>query len=371
MSEVPAPFLVVLPRDLLHQAQIHLDPREPAHTDKGAQDGKVSRLESFSMGTLRLRGTGAVALCVMGLMGCGGSPFYVATSTARFTGASAPVAPPTIVRTAAGESGVPLRSVAVLWPDACTSTSYGAVSGVAPAAEPILSTDCGVLMESVELALGAAGFRVVSWDAVRRRALAGELSPEQAAAALGVQGLVRIATLESFEVLDSVEFTRTLTRADRAGNPLGAPLDSGRSPAAGVFPQLEQGIVGVVRRAITLVAAVTLVPSGEVVWHFRGTMIETIQDGTLTRRALVECGDEIGCVIRSAATEGSAPTVAGAAGSPDPAAAARFVLIEETLAALAAALRDGRLTHHCNGLEGSCTSGQPLPATAPEQNRGR
>jgi hypothetical protein len=40
------------------------------------------------------------------------------------------------------------------------------------------------------------------------------------------------------------------------------------------------------------------------------------------------------------------------------------MLVQETLAAFAAALRDGRLTHHCNGLEGSCTSAQPLPAPA-------
>ncbi|MCB9610643.1 MAG: hypothetical protein H6716_28905 [Polyangiaceae bacterium] len=305
------------------------------------------------------------------LIGCGGSPYYVGSSTARFAGSATASAPPTIVRAPGSEGGTPLRSVAVLWPDGCASSSYGAASGTAPAAAPLIAMDCGVLMESVEIALNTAGFRVVSWDAVRRRALAGDLSPEQAAAALGVQGLIRMVTLESSEVVDSVEFTRTLHHADRDGHPVGAPLDPSRAAAAAVFPQLEQGIAGVVRRSITLVATLTLVPTGEVAWHFRGTMLESVSDGSLTRRALIECSDEVGCVIRSAQSEGEAPSAATQADAADPAAAARFALLEQTFTAFASALRDGHLTHHCSGLEGSCGGGQLAAAPASEPVRGR
>ncbi|MCB9659774.1 MAG: hypothetical protein H6726_19150 [Sandaracinaceae bacterium] len=261
--------------------------------------------------------------------------------------------------------------MAVLWPDGCTSSSYGAASGTAPAAAPLIAMDCGVLMESVEVALNSAGFRVVSWDALRRRALVGDLSPEQAAEALGVQGLIRIVTLETSEVVDSVEFDRTLHRADRQGHPLGAPLDPTRAAAASVFPQLEQGIAGVVRRSVTLVAVVSLVPTGEIAWHFRGTMLESMSDGTLTRRALIECADEVGCVIRSAESEGQAPAAGTTADAADPAAAARFALLEQTFAAFATALRDGRVTHHCNGVDGTCGGGQQAPAQASEPARGR
>ena len=202
----------------------------------------------------------SILATILSLIGCGGSPYYVGSSTARFAGTGATPVPPTIVRAPGAEGGAPLRSVAVLWPDGCTSSSYGAASGTAPAAAPLIAMDCGVLMESVEVALNSAGFRVVSWDALRRRALVGDLSPEQAAEALGVQGLIRIVTLETSEVVDSVEFDRTLHRADRQGHPLGAPLDPTRAAAASVFPQLEQGIAGVVRRSVTLVAVVSLIP---------------------------------------------------------------------------------------------------------------
>lgn len=333
----------------------------------------VGRRDRFPIGehTMMLRRSLIILATTLSALGCGGSPYYVGSSTARFAGAGTSSAPPTIIRAPGAEGGTPLRSVAVMWPDACTSTSYGAASGTAPNAAPVIAMDCGVLMESIEVALNAAGFRVVSWDAVRRRALAGELSPEQAAAALGVQGLIRIVTLESSEVVESVEFARTLHHADRNGQPVGAPLDPSRAAAAAVFPQLEQGIAGVVRRSVTLVAVLSLVPSGEVAWHFRGTMVEAGSDGSLTRRALIECGDEIGCVIRSAQSEGEAPTAERSGDAADPAAAARFALLEQTFTAFAAALHDGRVTHHCIGLDGSCGSGQQAAAPASEPGRGR
>ena len=177
-----------------------------------------------------------------------------------------------------------IRSVAVQAPDYCANRSAVASTGAARSAGTVLSTNCGVEMGELERAFVKAGYRVISWRALRSMVDSTQVTPGVAAQKLGAEILFQINSLQKVKVQPRVQY-----RWDRQF--LGMGKHGRRLNGEGVLLSEQEGahLISMITpheiemgRATRLGAALDAVAmtadSGEALWFYRWTMFEPIDE---------------------------------------------------------------------------------------------
>ena len=108
-----------------------------------------------------------IALVALAMLAACQHDFYVIESALSST--TSDETPPEITRTTESNKIMHVGiSVALSAPDKCADRSAAAITGAATPAAEILSTNCGVDMAELERELVTAGYRVISWNAIRQ-----------------------------------------------------------------------------------------------------------------------------------------------------------------------------------------------------------
>ncbi|NRA32741.1 MAG: hypothetical protein HRU17_05310 [Polyangiaceae bacterium] len=177
-----------------------------------------------------------------------------------------------------------IRSIAVQAPDYCANRSAVASTGAARSAGTVLSTNCGVAMGELERAFVKAGYRVISWRALRSMVDSTQVTPSVAAQKLGAEILFQINSLQKVKVQPRVQYRwdRQFLGMDKHGRRLngegvllseqeGADLISMISPH-----EIEMGRA--TRLGAALDAVAMTADSGEALWFYRWTMFEPVDE---------------------------------------------------------------------------------------------
>lgn len=218
-------------------------------------------------------------------------PWYLVESTYDF--ATHEDKPPAVVRSAgyhklAGRT----LTVALSAPDQCADRSSAEATGHARSTGRLLQTTCGVEMAELERELVKAGYRVISWSALRQVvSVKKQVTALEAAQRLKADVLFQVNSLERSVLKPGQQqkWRRTFYESDPTGT---------KGPVAHVSEEravaLERGVVSqepvipAERVSVTVDLTAVLVDSGETIWFYKGTHSER-PDASLTISHLFEC----------------------------------------------------------------------------------
>jgi hypothetical protein len=182
--------------------------------------------------------------------------------------------------------------IAIVWPTRCANETSATQRGDAETRDEVAAIDCALEMSALERVLVTNGFEVFHWDAIRRRALVNEITPEAAAEQLGIGLLLRVNSFERTGIIpgERAGWQRRYFESDRdhaMGPPATVqPVVADRLDAHAI--ELENEITREGRLAVTLDVTAVHVPSGEVRWFYRWTHQDAQQEA-ISRRVFVYC----------------------------------------------------------------------------------
>jgi hypothetical protein len=194
-----------------------------------------------------------------------------------------------------------ISTAAVRPPDECAKETASEVTGRADRTDKIASTDCGVWMAEVERTLSAAGFRVVSWDAVRGLITNRQMPPHEAARELNAQVLFLFNSAEAAiigagaSLNKRAEFFHSDVWGHR-GPPYPLPDSEGQGIQKAVAAKLADWIARNTDRdaqalSATIDATAVLTDTGEAFWFYRHSAVKQLTDSEGEAYLLVRTSD--------------------------------------------------------------------------------
>lgn len=177
-----------------------------------------------------------------------------------------------------------VKAAAIRLPDSCLNEGASEVTGVSKQAQTIFQTTCGPWLSEIEKALSAAGFRVFSWDALRKLEKEKNMSTYTAGKELGADIVFVFNSLEAGDIKGGATSQGKFRyfSADAQGNALAPkPLDDQTRAA---FKGLAQSVLKADFDAEQVLALSSIVDatavatgSGESVWFYRRTVTIPVQ----------------------------------------------------------------------------------------------
>ncbi len=224
------------------------------------------------------------------LAGC--NPYYLVES--EFQSADSGLAQPEITTTETYRSGFDRKPVIALGaPDRCADNSSAETRGDFKGVAQILRTRCGVEMSELEMAFVRAGYKVVSWNAMRQIVIhEAHFTPIEAAGELGADVVFQVNSLERIQANlgSDLQWKRRFFESDRSGRrgpPIAVPESRAQSLESHVH-RWEQSALPPNRMGATTNATVIDVKSGEAIWFYDGTVSEQF-DSAVSLSQLFEC----------------------------------------------------------------------------------
>ena len=182
-------------------------------------------------------------------------------------------------------------------PDKCAGRSSAANTGAATPAGEILSTTCGVEMAELERALVSAGYRVLSWNAVRQIVVyESGVTPLAAAKRLGATVLLQVNSLERSRVTRTGDFQwdHRFFESDEDGRK-GATA-SITSERIGVLEtgarRFESWTTNQDQTSVTVNATAILVGTGQSIWFYNWVHSSAVDDD-LSNAHLFVCTEKL------------------------------------------------------------------------------
>ena len=235
------------------------------------------------------------------LSGCGATRYYYVETALSFGDRGE--ATPEVVTAQRRTPVVNPARLAIVWPSHCANETSATQRGDAESSDALASNDCALEISAIERVFVSAGYQVVHWDSIRRRALAESTTPEAVAEQLGIGLLLRVNSLERAGVVPGSDalWRREYYLSDASGT---------RGPSA-VVPantaslldrfaeSVETDAVREARLAVTLDVTAVHAPTGEVSWFYRWTHQDQ-ENQVITRRLLAAC---LGSLCENLGTE--------------------------------------------------------------------
>lgn len=279
--------------------------------------------------------------------GPGVAKAYVVADVAYRGPAAAPIQRDVRASPSYTDAAKQLTKLAIRMPDTCVQVSAAEAVGASTAPRVLLSTRCSVWLGAIERAVVAGGTMVVSWDAVHLLERSKKLTPYQAAAQLGADGVLILASLE---VMDDHhcpmnEFQIQYFQGDAAavrGAPVALGPDARAAMSAVVRHDFDRTCGQLSAKPWQLGAmldATVVSSSGEAIWFYRGHASSVL--GSMAQQRFLFRGK--GATWRPVAPDlGALPAASAEASSevfrvataadpqgPDPLQAQRAALIQQ------------------------------------------
>lgn len=238
-----------------------------------------------------MRDWGVSFLCSTALLAC--KPWYLVESHYQAGGLSEP--PPEITATPTYRAELPkLVSIAISAPDKCADRSSAETTGEAKSAGELLRTTCGVEMAELERALVRAGYRVISWNAIRQMVVHEEnVTPLKAARSLGANVLLQVNSMERSTAFPGHEerWEREFFESDRSGTkgPLTKVPEERARALEQVIRPLEVAAGPREQLSVSVNGTAVLTATGEAIWFYAWTHHRDLIDSTSNTRQLVVC----------------------------------------------------------------------------------
>ena len=179
-------------------------------------------------------------------------------------------------------------TAAVRPPDQCANESATQVTGRSNQTDQIAATNCGVWMAEVERTLSRAGFRVVSWDAIRGMMTNRQMPAHEAARQLNAEVLFLFNSAEASVIGAgaSAQKQANFFSSDAYGHK-GAPRALPNSDAEGIrnavatklgswLMKRAQG--GAQALSATIDATAVFTDTGEAAWFYRNSVLKQLDD---------------------------------------------------------------------------------------------
>ena len=189
-----------------------------------------------------------------------------------------------------------VKVLALRPPDSCEDRGVSRSAGDAEFQGNVMRTRCGVEMAELEKALAKSGYLVVSWEAIKDRAAADEVSPIRAAEELDVDVLLQVNSLERSRVDpgSDARWERRFYHSSRnaeVGGPARVMPNRARVFEQMIAPE-EQRLAPRVRLSATIDANAVLVANKTSIWFYRWT-ISDAPAGDPLAEVHVRCESEI------------------------------------------------------------------------------
>lgn len=229
------------------------------------------------------------------LVGCGSSKYYLLTSDISVNSHKNKL--PEIVETTIYNSAqFAVKTVAVRAPDSCSNRSSDESSGNASSKGKVLQTSCGIEMAEIEKALTKIGYRVISWKEFARETYGQNRSAADIAGKLGAEVIFQINSLEksrkSYAGAD-ITWDRNYFDSNEYGAQLSARHfdENQRQYLRTDFLSIaEKDLLNLGRRTATLDATAIQVKTGESVWYYNWSNVETMNT-KVQAQVLIRCKD--------------------------------------------------------------------------------
>lgn len=231
---------------------------------------------------MKIRRIRMIALCglALGLGGCGTrTPYFLVESTlveSRRLADAADVTETPTFRSVRSR----IDTVGLQPPDVCADQGLTSSAGAGELQLGVMRTRCGVEMAELERALARAGYRVVSWNAIRQRATRQEEPLIETASGLGIDVLLQVNALERIDIQPGrdARWERRFYRATRTGE---RADPAAVSPArARSFERLiasrEASLSSGKRVGATINVSAVQVASGATIWFYESTLVDDV-----------------------------------------------------------------------------------------------
>ncbi len=225
-----------------------------------------------------------------------------------------------------------IQTIGLQPPDVCADQGKTGSGGDGQLQREILRTRCGVEMAEFERALARAGYRVVSWGAVRQLSGNQEKPLLESARELGIDVLLQVNALERIDIRPGrdARIERRFYRATRHGE-RADPTSVAQARAREferIIGQKEASLTSGSRVAATINVSAVSVESGATIWFYESTKIDS-PDFDTQIAVLLDCdGGRCMEVTNPAPTEPIGPisgSISGVSLAGDPADEAQAI----------------------------------------------
>lgn len=184
------------------------------------------------------------------------------------------------------------KTVAIRLPDTCVTESAATATGTSSSAETIMANACAFWLKELESALSGAGFRVISWDALKRTLMSGDVSTYAAAANLGAD----IVFLVDMDLADKTlttesRLTSTISKADATGQRVANPFEDADWIREfndywvnRLAPEMMRSEIEITAMSAWLDLTAVVAATGETAWFYRHSV--ALPEGLAERQAL-------------------------------------------------------------------------------------
>lgn len=188
-----------------------------------------------------------------------------------------------------GEVRDALKTAVVAVPSACLQESAAQQAGSTKQTRLVMAAECGIWLAEMEKALVQAGYRVISWSALRTVEERERLATHKAAKSVGADVIFMVNSME-FPTSKADRFEEQLLRYHES-NPDGEPVQPAAlgEKARNTIRGLAEGRLspgGVESLTATLDLSTIYAETGEAFWFYRRTMTDR-QTSTREARMLV------------------------------------------------------------------------------------